>query len=116
MCLNQASSHICLVFNPDVEVTRLCPDLPNLPFVYPIALCMKYRSSDGSDVRAHILYIGTSSCLWLLLEAGTGARKELSPLQIHSLGMVVIPPIHSNLIWQKLLCMTEAFSSDWGRK
>lgn len=32
---------------------------------------------------------------------------ELSPLQIHSLGMVVIPPIHSNLIWQKVVCMTE---------
>lgn len=35
------------------------------------------------------------------------AKKEQSPLQIHSLGMVVIPPIHSNLIWQKVVCMTE---------
>lgn len=45
--------------------------------------------------------------LLLHLEAGMCARKELSPLQIHSLEMVVIPPIHSNLIWQKVVCMTE---------
>lgn len=42
-----------------------------------------------------------------------GASRELSPLQIHSLGMVVIPPIHSNLIWQKDVCMTEACGG-WG--
>lgn len=44
-------SGIIWFFNPDVEVTRLYPGLPNLHLVYPIALCMKYRSSDGSDVR-----------------------------------------------------------------
>ena len=44
------------------------------------------------------------------LGAGPCAKKELSPLQIHSLGMVVIPPIHSNLIWQNVLCMTEPWT------
>lgn len=58
------------------------------------------RSNGCLRLYRHHVYL-------LLLEAGMCARKELSPLQIHSLGMVVIPPIHSNLIWQKVVCMTE---------
>lgn len=62
----------------------------------------------GSDMW---LQLYRDYILLLLLEAGMCARKEPSPLQIHSLGMVVIPPIHSNLIWQKkkkkVVCMTK---------
>lgn len=72
----------------------------------------RYFHCDSRDVRQqlHRHYV-----LWLPLEAGMCAKKELSPLQIHSLGMVVIPPIHSNLIWQKVVCMTEPWTPIGGR-
>lgn len=71
----------------------------------------EYFTSDSWDVWRQL---HRHSVLWLLLEAGMCAKKDLSPLQIHSLGMVVIPPIHSNLIWQKVVCMTEPWASIGG--
>lgn len=76
------------------------------------------------DISSVIAGMGSGSCTgtcvaasWnaaRLLEAGPCAKHELSSLQIHSLEMVVIPPIHSNLIWQKVVCMTELRASIGG--
>lgn len=113
----------CSSFNPDVEVTRLGASLPNLLWMYPITLCMKHIAGK-QDISSVIAEMGRGSCTgtcvaasWnvvRLLEAGLCAKHELSSLQIHSLEMVVIPPIHSNLIWQKVVCMTELRASIGG--
>lgn len=84
--------------------------------MHPITLWIK-STAGMQNTCAEIAEMCSGSCIgthvaasWntsLLLEAVVCAKKQLRSLQIHSLGMVVIPSIHSNLIWQSVACMTE---------